>query len=103
MPESWQSFDGFLGCVKWAQPRPGQAKMLQHVGMIPTSRLLGAALPSDGAKNEDVIFHKKITLFGVFYSELVGRAASHAACMAFESLWSTSPLTLPARLPTQAS
>ena len=43
-------------------------------------------------------FHNKITVFGVFYSELVDRAASHAACMAFESLWSTSPFTLPARL-----
>ena len=54
-------------------------------------------------KNEDVIFHKKITIFGVSYSELVDRAASHAACMAFESFWLTSPFTLPARLPTQAS
>ena len=43
-------------------------------------------------------FVEKITVFGVFYSELVDRAASHAACMAFESLWSTSPFTLPARL-----
>ena len=48
-------------------------------------------------------FSQKITVLGVFYSELVVRAASHAACMAFESLWSTSPFTLPARLPTQAS
>ena len=54
-------------------------------------------------KNEDVIFHKKITVFGVSYSELVDRAASHAACMAFEGFWFTSPFTLPARLPTQAS
>ena len=43
-------------------------------------------------------FHIKITVLGVFHSELVDRAASHAACMAFESLWSTSPFTLPARL-----
>ena len=49
-------------------------------------------------KSEDVIFHRKTTVFWVFYSELVDRAASHAACMAFESLWSTSPFTLPARL-----
>ena len=48
-------------------------------------------------------FHIKITVLGVFHSELVDRAASHAACMAFESLWSTPPFTLPARLPTQAS
>ena len=62
-----------------------------------------AALPSDGAKKEDVVFHSKITVFGVFYSEIVDRAASHAACMAFESFWSTQPFTLLARLPTQAS
>ena len=54
-------------------------------------------------KSEDVIFHTKTTIFWVFYSELVDRAASHAACMAFESFWLTSPFTLPARLPTQAS
>ena len=54
-------------------------------------------------KSEDVIFHRKTTVFWVFYSELVDRAASHAACMAFESFWLTSPFTLPARLPTQAS
>ena len=48
-------------------------------------------------------FSQKTTVFWVFYSELVDRAASHAACMAFESLWLTSPFTLPARLPTQAS
>ena len=48
-------------------------------------------------------FHRKTTVFWVFYSELVDRAASHAACMAFEGFWFTSPFTLPARLPTQAS
>ena len=48
-------------------------------------------------------FHRKTTVFGVFYSELIDRAASHAACMAFESFWSTQPFTLLARLPTQAS
>ena len=48
-------------------------------------------------------FIEKLTVFWVFYSELVDRAASHAARMAFESLWLTSPFTLPARLPTQAS
>ena len=65
-----------------------------HFEVLPSS----AALPSDGAKKEDVVFHSKITVLGVFHSELVDRAASHAACMAFESLWSTSPFTLPARL-----
>ena len=49
-------------------------------------------------KSEDVISHMKTTVFWVFYSELVDRAASHAACMAFEGFWFTSPFTLPARL-----